>query len=195
MSSSGLTMRPKPALSAFIMLAIMMASSMGCVGLVPAREFMEDLRPSPEIMDIVDKLNASHTFTTDLTDIQGSTSYSATQQFPVDENVQEISAYISASMPLELILPGVPTDVRYVRATLTDADGNQVWFEEVTETERKMVATFQQPLALGDWTLSVESRGYGEEVANNYKDSFQVLIKIERECWVYPNEAGCSYDS
>ena len=179
MSSSGLTMRPKPALSAFIMLAIMMASSMGCVGLVPAREFMEDLRPSPEIMDIVDKLNASHTFTTDLTDIQGSTSYSATQQFPVDENVQEISAYISASMPLELILPGVPTDVRYVRATLTDADGNQVWFEEVTETERKMVATFQQPLALGDWTLSVESRGYGEEVANIYKDSFQVFLNLE----------------
>ena len=75
-----------------------------------------------------------------------------------------------------------------------DADGNQVWFEEVTETERKMVATFSQPLAEGTWTLNVDARGYGEEVANLYKDSFQVLIKIERKCWEYPNEIGCAYD-
>ena len=40
-------MRPKPAMSAFMMLAILMASSMGCIGLVPAREFMEDLRGDP----------------------------------------------------------------------------------------------------------------------------------------------------
>ena len=182
-------------MSAFMMLAILMASSMGCIGLVPAREFMEDLRPEARMIDVKDKINASHVFTTDITDVQGSTTYSTRQTFEVDSDVVEISAYISAAMPLELILPGIPTDVRFVRASLTDANGDQVWFEEVTETERKMVATFQQPLALGDWTLSVESRGYGEEVANIYKDSFQVLIKVERECWVYPNEAGCSYDS
>ena len=97
-------------------------------------------------------------------------------------------------MPLELILPGIPTEVRYVKATLTDANGDQVWIEEITETERKMVATFQQPLAEGIWTLSVEARGYGEEIANLYKDSFQVLVKIDRECWQYPNEIGCSYN-
>ena len=80
-------------------------------------------------------------------------------------------------MPLELILPGIPTDVRFVRATLTDANGDKVWEEEVTETERKMVATFQQPLAEGTWTLSVDARGYGEEVANLYKDSFLSLLQ------------------
>ena len=57
-----------------------------------------------------------------------------------------------------------------------------------------MVATFQQPLAEGTWTLDVESRGYGEELGNVWKDSFQVLIKIERQCWKYPNEVGCAYD-
>tara|TARA_B100000700_G_C15049444_1_gene859521 strand:+ start:515 stop:1081 length:567 start_codon:yes stop_codon:yes gene_type:complete len=188
-------MRPKPALSAFMMLAILLASSMGCIGLVPAREFMEDLREPPKLEDRIERINASHVFTTDLTDVQGSTSYSTVQSFEVDSNVIEISAYISAAMPLELILPGIPTDVRYVRATLFDADGNQVWFEEVTETERKMVATFQQPLAEGTWSLDVEARGYGEEVANLYKDSFQVLVKIERQCWEYPNEEDvCAYD-
>ena len=121
-------------------------------------------------------------------------SYSTSQKFEVDSDVVEISAYISAAMPLELILPGIPTDVRFVRASLTDSEGDQVWFEEITETERKMVATFQQPLAEGTWTLTVDARGYGEEVANLYKDSFQVLIKIERKCWEYPNEVGCAYD-
>jgi len=187
-------MRPKPAMSAFMMLAILLTSSMGCIGLVPAREFMEDLRPVPKMIDVEEKINASHVFTTDITNVQGSTSYSTVQDFEVDSDVIEISAYISAAMPLELILPGIPTDVRYVRASLTDAEGNQVWFEEVTETERKMVATFQQPLVEGTWTLDVEARGYGEEVANLYKDSFQVLIKIERTCWKYPNEVGCAYD-
>ena len=158
------------------------------------REFMEDLRPEPEMIEIVDKINASHVFTTDVTDVAGSTSYSNIQKFEVDSDVVEISAYISAAMPLELILPGIPTDVRFVRASLTDSEGNQVWFEEVTETERKMVATFVQPLAEGTWTLGVEARGYGEELANLYKDSFQVLIKIERKCWEYPNEVGCAYD-
>ena len=181
-------------MSAFMMLAILMASSMGCIGLVPAREFMEDLRPEAKMVEVKDKINASHVFTTDITDVQGSTSYSTSQTFEVDSDVVEISAYISAAMPLELILPGIPTDVRFVRATLTDANGDEVWREEVTETERKMVATFQQPLAEGTWTLSVDARGYGEEVANLYKDSFQVLIKIERKCWQYPNEEGCAYD-
>lgn len=193
-SVSDSLMRPKHAMSAFAMLAILMTSTMGCIGLVPAREFMEDLRPAPEMIEVVEKINASHVFTTDVADVAGSTSYSSVQKFEVDSDVVEISAYISAAMPLELILPSTPTDVRYVRASLTDSEGNQVWFEEVTETERKMVATFSQPLAEGSWTLSVDARGYGEEFANLYKDSFQVLIKIERKCWEYPNEVGCAYD-
>ena len=193
-STSGYLMRPKRAMSAFMMLAILLTSTMGCIGLVPAREFMEDLRPSPEMIDVDQKINASHVFTTDITDVAGSTTYSSVQKFEVDSDVVEISAYISAAMPLELILPGVPTDVRFVRASLTDSEGNQVWVEEVTETERKMVATFSQPLAHGTWALNVDARGYGEELANLYKDSFQVLIKIERKCWEYPNEVGCAYD-
>ena len=193
-STSGCMMRPRHAMSAFAMLAILMTSTMGCIGLVPAREFMEDLRPVPEMIEVVEKINASHVFTTDFTDVAGSTSYSSVQKFEVDSDVVEISAYISAAMPLELLLPGVPTDVRFVRASLTDSEGSEVWSEEITETERKMVATFSQPLAEGTWTLTVEARGYGEEVANLYKDSFQVLIKIERKCWQYPNEVGCAYD-
>ena len=188
-------MRPKPAMSAFVMLAILMVSTMGCIGLVPAREFMEELRPAPEMVEKEETINASHVFTTDLTDLQGSTTYSTSQNFLVDSNVYEVSAYITAAMPGEALIPGLPEEVRYVTATLTDADGNQIWAETLTQTERKMVAKFSEDLAQGDWTLAVEARGYGEELANLGKDSFQVLIKIQRKCWEYPNEDGCAYDN
>ena len=187
-------MRAKSAILAFLMLSIIATSSSGCIGLVPAREFMEDLRDDPSLEEVEERINASHVFATNIEDIQGSTEYYSTQDFVVDENVVEISAYISTQMPLELIIPGIPTEARYVSASLTDADNQVVWQAEITETERKMVETFTQPLAQGDWTLTVEARGYGEEIANLYKDSFQVLIKIERQCWKYPNENICSYD-
>ena len=186
-------MRPQRAMSAFIMLAIMMASSMGCIGLVPAREFMEDLREPADLVPLTEKINSSHTFSTEILDLTKSTLYQDNQKFEVSAEVTEISAYITAAMPLELLVP-VPTDVRYVKASLIDANGDQIWYEEITKTERKMVATFQQPLAEGTWTLEVEARGYGEEVGNLYKDSFQVLIKIESQCWKYPNEETCSFD-
>jgi len=186
-------MRPQKAMSAFIMLAILMASSMGCIGLVPAREFMEDLRDPPKEVEEIEKINVDHVFVTDLTDITGSTNYTQSFDFIVDSKVTEISAYITAAMALELIIP-VPTEVRYVKAILTDADGNQVWYEELTETKRPAVATFQQPLAEGTWTLYVDARGYGEEFGNLYKDSFQVLIKVDRKCLQYHGEDGCTYD-
>ncbi len=187
-------MRPRKAMSAFVMLAILMASSMGCIGLVPAREFMEDLRDPPKLIEEIERINVDHVFITDFADLTGSTNYTQSFDFIVDSEVSEISAYITAAMALDLIIP-VPTEVRYVKAILTDADGNQIWYEELTETKRPAVATFQQPLAVGTWTLYVDARGYGEEIGNLYKDSFQVLIKVDRECLEYHNEDGCTYDN
>lgn len=186
-------MRPRQAMSSFIMLTILMGSTMGCLGLVPAREFMEDLREPPEMVSIIEKINVDHVFSTTLDNVVASTTYSETFDFMVDSDVTEISAYITAAMALDVILP-IPTDVRYVEATLTDANGNEVWYELLTETKRPAVATFQTPLAEGKWTLAIDARGYGEEIGNLYKDSFQVLIKVDRECWQYPPEIGCSYD-
>ena len=194
-------MRPRQAMSAFIMLAILMGSSVGCIGLVPAREFMEDLREPPKMIDIVDKINVEYYFVTKLlTPIPlpdpASVSYTESFEFNVDSDVTEISAYITAAMAADFLTlpPQLTTEVRYVEASLTDANGDQVWIERLTETKRPAVATFEEPFVEGTWTLHIDARGYGEEGLSLYKDSFQVLIKIERECWQYPNEAGCSYD-
>jgi|TARA_B110000495_G_scaffold118387_1_gene102765 hypothetical protein len=193
-------MRPRQAMSAFIMLAILMGSSVGCIGLIPAREFMEDMREPPKMIDIVDKINVEYFFVTKLTPIllpdPASVSYTESFEFDVDSDVTEISAYITAAMAADfLALPSqLTTEVRYVEATLTDANGDQVWIERLTETKRPAVATFEEPFVEGTWRLDIDARGYGEEGLSLYKDSFQVLIKIERECWEYPNETGCSYD-
>ena len=193
-------MRPRQAMSAFIMLAILMGSSVGCIGLIPAREFMEDMREPPKMIDIVDKINVEYFFVTKLTAIllpdPASVSYTESFEFDVDSDVTEISAYITAAMAADfLALPSqLTTEVRYVEATLTDANGDQVWIERLTETKRPAVATFEEPFVEGTWRLDIDARGYGEEGLSLYKDSFQVLIKIERECWEYPTETGCSYD-
>jgi len=183
-------MRPRRAMSAFMMLAILMASSMGCVGLVPAREFLEDLRDPAKLNVLTDKVSINHTFTSLVPD---STSMSASETFEVNSEVIEIRAYIKAEMALDFLVD-VPPELRYVNASLIDADGETVWFESLTETARPLIATFQQPLAEGTWTLMVDSRGYGEDTAGIYQDSFQVVINIERQCWVYPTEEMCSYD-
>ena len=55
-------MRPKYAIRAFVLLGIILASNIGCIGLVPAREFMEDARGEPEVKDVIEKIKLNHTF-------------------------------------------------------------------------------------------------------------------------------------
>ena len=189
-----MSMRPQRAMSAFMMLAILLASSMGCIGLVPAREVMEELRGSAEINLQTEKVNISHTFITDVTNLS-TINYDRTKSFEVTSEVTEIRAYIKADMvDLVDIIFQIPPESRFVNATLVDGNGDVVWEESLTETETKIVATFQQPLAVGTWNLIVESRGYGENTAGVAQDSFQVIINIERQCWIYPTEDECSYD-
>jgi hypothetical protein len=189
-------MRPSQAMSAFIMLSILMGSSMGCIGLVPAREFMEDMRGPATVEEIIDKINVDHVFVTQFTPlpVPSSVSYTESFDFNVDSDVTEISALISLSLSADFIpsLSQLTTEVRYVEATLLDANNEVVWSEKLTETKRPAVATFGTPFAEGTWTLDVDAKGYGEEFGSLYKDSFKVLIKIERNCWVYPPEVGCS---
>ena len=183
-------------MSAFIMLAIIMASNIGCIGLVPAREFLEDLRDPPELKTLTDSVMINHTFITDVQD-PSSINDIQTETFVVVSETIEIRVYMEAQLQtlgIEEFL-GIPTEARFVRATLSDAEGKQVWSEEIDKSERKMTATFQQPLAEGTWTLEVEARGYGEEFAGLIKDSYKVQVKIESQCWEYPNEGDvCSYD-
>ena len=104
-------------MSAFVMLAIIVASNMGCIGLVPAREFMEDLRDPPELKTLTDSVQLNHTVvTTDSASIFEDGN--KVQEFEVVSETIEIRVYMEAqlqSVGIEEFL-GILTEARFVRA-------------------------------------------------------------------------------
>lgn len=172
-------MRTRRVLPAFFMLAIMLMSSAGCIGLVPAREFVENMMDEPKKEKLQEKIALSHNFVSPLT----ISPYEAEQQFEVDQHVSRIGAYLSASIPFGENIP-VPDGARYVEASLIDANGTEVWKETLTDSDSTLEKDLFPPLAMGTWTLEVRARGYGIE--GQMEDSFHVLITIERDCIKYP---------
>ena len=162
----------------------------GCIGLVPAREFLEGMREKPELSSDTDEIVVSHIFTT----ISPQLFTPPADNFMVDEHVTEISAYLSVQNFLSEQTEFFPNETRYVSAILTDYAGNKVWEEEVSETSTILETQLQPPFAEGEWTLQVEARGYGEEILGQFQDTFHIVITIERSCTIYPLEDGCSYD-
>jgi len=187
-------MRPKYAIRAFVLLGIILASNIGCIGLVPAREFMEDAREEPEVKDVIEKIKLNHTFVSAFPDIS-STVYTHQERFSVDENVNEVKVYIGVAIagPDDLF-PDLGADYRFVEATLTDANGDVVWSQKCQKTCNPAVSTFQEPLAIGTWTMTIDARGYGEDLVNTYKDSFELYVHLFKECTEYPTEGKCSFD-
>lgn len=161
----------------------------GCIGLVPAREFLEGMRTEPELSSAKDEIVVSHTFTSISPEL-----FTSEDRFMVDEHVTEISAYLSVQNFLSEQTEFFPNETRYVLAILTDAAGNNVWEEEVSETSTILEKHMQPPFAHGEWTLKIEARGYGEEILSQFQDSFHTVITIERACTIYPGEDGCSFD-
>ncbi len=161
----------------------------GCIGLVPAREFLEGMRTEPKLSSAQDEIVVSHVFTTISPQL-----FNSQDSFMVDEHVTEISAYLSVQNFLSEQTEFFPNETRYVLAILTDAAGTNVWEEEVSETSTILETHMQPPFAHGEWTLTIEARGYGEEILSQFQDTFHIVITIERACTIYPGEDGCSYD-
>ena len=182
-------MRSRVAFQAFIMLGIMMMSSMGCIGLVPAREIIEVMRSEPELTIKEEKISITHTFST-----ISFAPYVAEQRFEVDVHVNEVSIFMSASLVYGDNSPLPSGQIQYVEASLVDANGVEVWNQTLTSSDSVMEQHLNEELALGTWVIRVEARGYGESFANMYKDSFQVVVSVERECWEYPNEDFCTFE-
>ncbi len=181
-------MNSRSAMYAFGMLFILVMTNIGCIGLVPAREAIEGLRDPPELTELEFKVNINHTFV----DIQ-LTPFVIQETFEIDSRVTEIKAFMQASLRVGDVGSGTE-EINYVEATLTDANGTQIWSQRLTESGAQKVPTFNPPFAEGTWTLRIEARGYGEELFGLQKDSFQVIVTVEKECWKYSYEENCSFD-
>ena len=102
------------------------------------------------------------------------------EDFFVDQHVTEISAYITVSHFFSDTSSSVlPNESRYVRANLQDAAGAIVWETEISESRTEPLSRMQAPFSQGEWSLSVEARGYGEQFLNQFQDSFLVAIEVE----------------
>ena len=108
-------------------------SSMGCIGLVPAREIIEEMRPEPELTINEEKISLTHTFST----ISLST-YVEEQRFEVDVHVNEVSIFMSASLVYGDNSPLPSGQVQYVEARLIDANGVEVWNQTLTSSDSVM---------------------------------------------------------
>jgi hypothetical protein len=173
-----------------VALTMLLTSTVGCLGLIPAREAIEGFREAADDDLTYHKIDVSHTFLT----LPQPEPYTNKSVFLVDDSVTDISIYFKASFTFSDLIPQFENYTRYVRATLTDSEGEIKWVVDVSSdsapTEEKLEPN--PVFAKGDWVLDVEARGFGETTTNIVNDNFNIQLTITQSCTVYPMEKGCS---
>ena len=179
-------------LAVFLLMTLMMSSLSGCLGLLQAREAIEELRDDVYQVSYPDKVDMAHTFTT--ITVQP---YSNQTSFPVDEAVERIEIYfkvgMSGSDQISCIDEFLTSELRYVRAEVTTPSGISFWLQDVCEDVTPTVDTFEPDpeFETGDWMLNVEARGWGENTIGAFQDNFIIVITVHRVCQQYPVEPPC----
>ena len=170
-----------------MVLTMLLTSTVGCLGLIPAREAIESFREPAEDDLTYLKIDVSHTYTS--LEIQPYTNKSV---FIVDDSVTEISIYFKASFFISDFQ--IENNTRYVRATLTDSEGEIQWSVDVSSDSAPVEEKLEPDpvFTKGDWVLDVEARGIGEETLGLIHDNFNIQLTVTQRCVQYPMEKDCS---
>ncbi len=190
--ATGRRMR-RPGLGAALIMAVLMASTSGCMGLIAARESVESLRePAYESLKNR-KITVDHSFE----NFQNyTTEFTNRSTFVVDEQTTEIDVYFKVSFELSRNLPSTfwDNESRYVRATLTDSNGMVQWEQDVSEDASPLEETLlpNPSFPQGEWELVVKARGGGEPVTGSLQDNFIIIVTITDSCVQYPLVDDCS---
>jgi len=182
-------MKSYSGLISFFFVGILISSTAGCLALIPARELLEGFRGAPEEKKMKEIYEVVHTFTDPIQSIEAIEGH---ETFTIDEETEKLSIYLRVSMTDP---PGYDTSqwtssARYVKVTLKDNSATTVWEEKriddnKTTTEYLYTADFQD-YELGTWTLDVEARGYGINLAGfEFFDDFTVRATVEKTCIQY----------
>ncbi|MDC0340340.1 hypothetical protein OAM96_00090 [Candidatus Poseidoniaceae archaeon] len=174
-------------LAMLVVLTMLLTSTVGCLGLIPAREAIESFREPAEDDLTYLKIDVSHTYTS--LEIQPYTNKSV---FIVDDSVTEISIYFKASFFISDFQ--IENNTRYVRATLTDSEGEIQWSVDVSSDSAPVEEKLEPDpvFTKGDWVLDVEARGIGEETLGLIHDNFNIQLTVTQRCVQYPMEKDCS---
>ena len=182
----------RPGLGAALLMAVLMASTSGCMGLIAARESVESLRPEAYESFNNKKVTVTHQFTTvaDYAD-----EYTNRSVFLVNDKTTEINVYFKATFELSRNLPSSfwDNESRYVRATLTDSEGMVQWEQDVSEDANPLEETLQPipSFAQGEWELDVKARGGGDNTVISVNDNFVIIVTITNTCTQYPLVEDC----
>lgn len=188
-------------LATALLLAVLMASTSGCMGLIAARESIESLRdPAYDSLD-QKKITISHTFT-EPTDYL--TEYVNRSTFLVNEDTTEIDIYFKVTFELSeappqfiqdfLVSNFLDNESHYVRATLTDSEGNVQWEQDVSENANPLEVRLQPnpSFAQGEWVLDVNARGGGQTTLTpSTTDNFLIIVTATNMCVQYPLVEDC----
>ena len=171
-----------------VVLVMLLTSTAGCLGLIPAREAIEGFREPAEESLTYEKIDVAHTYTT--LEIQPYTNRST---FVVDDSVTDISIYFKAAFTFSDVFPPIENNTRYVRATLTDSEGTIHWQRDDSTTVNPVEETIEPnpEFTKGEWVLDVEARGIGEETFGLVHDNFNIQLTITKKCIEYPLELDC----
>ncbi|MGB1588061.1 MAG: hypothetical protein ACPHJD_04525 [Poseidonia sp.] len=183
-----------PRIGAVLLMAVLMASTSGCMGLIAARESVESLRePAYDSLNNK-KITVSHEFTS-LADY--AEEYVNRSTFTVTEQTTEIGIYFKVTFELsESPLIGdllIDNESHYVHATLTDSNGVVQWEQDVSEDASPLEERLQPnpSFPLGEWVLDVRARGGGESTLNAVHDNFLVIVTVTNTCVQYPLVEDC----
>jgi hypothetical protein len=184
-----------PKLAATLLLVVLMTSTSGCMGLIAARETVENLREPAYDSLKNKKITIAHEFTT-LTNY--STEYISRSTFMVNEQTTEIDIYFKVTFELSEspLFPDIffDNESHYVRATLTDSEGRVQWEQDVSEDASPLEERLQPnpSFAQGEWVLDVRARGGGQNTVDSLRDQFLLIVTVTTTCVQYPLVEDCS---
>ncbi len=194
-------MKSNNSLITFIFISLFMSGTVGCFGLVPIRESLEYMRGEPTIVEIDQKTNISYTF-----ENPSSEGYDNSSTFEVTESVSELIIYVRVSMPdpfdisqqvRDLIesstginVSTLSQEARYVHIKILNSNGEIFYEKLASESIEPIVEVHRPPLPVGTWTLEVEARGYGFNLAEvvEANDNFAAIITVTSECVKFTEE-------
>lgn len=176
-------------LGAAIVLLVLFSSTSGCMGLIVAREGVESLREPAYESLTNEKIEVSHQFTSPADLL---TEYTNRSTFVVDDQTKEVRIYFRVSFTGSDFLSDNTT--RYVRATLTDAEGQIQWQQDVSEDAQPLEERLlpNPEFSNGEWELEVSARGLGEDTFGTpFKDNFDIIVTVTHGCMQFPLVDEC----
>ncbi len=164
---------------------LLVFTSSGCIGILPTRELLENIRGPPSDDVVLEAHQVNHTFTS----FNPAESYfSQSLPISVDEDARSLRLAFQVHMDFQEF-ENQTSDFRYVSYRLLNPDGSPQWEENATHSMSPGQKSLLDP-SPGNWTLEVTARGYGFSVGGiiESNDRFNLVVTIESVELVHADE-------